>query len=261
VSTPADPRHPPEPGRPADTGQPRDVESLLGAYALDALEPDERALVERYIAQHPRARAEVDELRETAAILAAAPVAGTSAPPELWTRIARAVGATDGAQDELARRRGRVKWITTAVAAIATAAAIVLAVVAVSLNNDLDEARQPGDEQIAAAFEHAVDVDGARQVELDAARGDARIVVLPDGKGYIVADGLPALDEAETYQLWAVTGEGSDQHVISAGVLGADPEAASFVVNGPVSAFAITVEAAGGVPVSEKTPIASGNLA
>ena len=37
---------------------PRQLEELLGAYALDALDEEEAAAVERYLATDPRARAE-----------------------------------------------------------------------------------------------------------------------------------------------------------------------------------------------------------
>jgi len=37
-----------------------EIEALLGAYALDALDEDERARVDAYIAANPRARDEVD---------------------------------------------------------------------------------------------------------------------------------------------------------------------------------------------------------
>jgi coproporphyrinogen III oxidase len=37
-----------------------EIESLLGAYALDAVSPQERVMVERYLETDPRARAEVD---------------------------------------------------------------------------------------------------------------------------------------------------------------------------------------------------------
>src|SRR5690606_35755181 len=50
---------------------------LLGAYALDAVEPDEREAVERHLADCPRCRSEVAEHREVAAYLAHA---GTDAP-------------------------------------------------------------------------------------------------------------------------------------------------------------------------------------
>ena len=41
-----------------------EIDALLGAYALDAVEPVELDAIERYLATNPIARAEVDDLRE-----------------------------------------------------------------------------------------------------------------------------------------------------------------------------------------------------
>ena len=47
-----------------------EIEELLGAYALDAVDDDERRVVEGYLATNPRARAEVQQHREVATMLA-----------------------------------------------------------------------------------------------------------------------------------------------------------------------------------------------
>jgi uncharacterized protein (TIGR03083 family) len=73
---------------------PDDFEELVGAYALDACEPDEIEAIERYIAAVPAARAEVERLREVAAGIGAA---GASRPPvALRTRL------VDAAADRVA---------------------------------------------------------------------------------------------------------------------------------------------------------------
>jgi anti-sigma factor RsiW len=46
-------------------------DDLLAAYALDALDDDERDLVDRYLQDHPDARREVDRLRAAAVAFAA----------------------------------------------------------------------------------------------------------------------------------------------------------------------------------------------
>jgi uncharacterized protein (TIGR03083 family) len=57
---------------------PEAFEDLVGAYALDACEPDEVAAMERYVAAHREAADEVERLREVAAGVGAA---GASRPP------------------------------------------------------------------------------------------------------------------------------------------------------------------------------------
>ena len=63
-------------------------------YALDALERDEVDVFELHLSECPRCRADVQELRETASLLAHA---GASAPDGLWDRIASEL---DEAPDE-----------------------------------------------------------------------------------------------------------------------------------------------------------------
>ena len=76
-----------------------DVQSLLGAYALDALDPDETAEVEEHLAGCPRCRAEVAAHRQTASLLA---TPGGEAPPGIWDRIAAELALGDvGPDDDL----------------------------------------------------------------------------------------------------------------------------------------------------------------
>src|SRR5262245_8963130 len=62
----------------------QELDDLLGAFALDAVDGEEREQVEQYLERSPRARAVVAEYRQTAAFLAPS---GTEAPPGLWDRI------------------------------------------------------------------------------------------------------------------------------------------------------------------------------
>ncbi|MGH9223582.1 MAG: zf-HC2 domain-containing protein, partial [Acidimicrobiales bacterium] len=62
-----------------------DVRELLGAYALDAVDGDEAAAVERHLEDCRICRTEVSEHREVASRLAAGWV---PAPDGVWDRIA-----------------------------------------------------------------------------------------------------------------------------------------------------------------------------
>jgi anti-sigma-K factor RskA len=251
-----------------------DLDSLLGAYALDALDAEDRARVDAYLERDATARAQVDEMRETAATLALLPDAAMDAPPDMWERIAQQI-ATDAEaaaptavpqpeRDDLAARRARrtrTRW--TAVAAVAAAIAIVvLAAQVTSLRNQLDNSRSSAT-AMAIAFGRAAKAPGAREAGLRSQSGAtlARIVLLPDGAGYLRGDRLERLPANQTYQLWAVTGSETKPTVVSAGVLGPDPSALGFHASGPVRAFAVTIEKAGGVVVSRNKPVAQGAVA
>jgi len=241
-----------------------ELDALLGAYALDALDPDERDRVDAYVNRNERARREVDELRESAAALALAPVDDTTAPAGLWDRINVAIdddldGRGGAETDELATRRASrgTGWMPWAIAAAVFVAGL-LATQVVSLNHRLDNTPGTGESAAASAFAHASRVDGAKKLTLAPADGGdvARVVLLPDGSGYMKNDGLAPLDAEHTYQLWALTGDPGHPVAISAAVLGSDPKAAAFRTTTDIRGFAITVERDPGVGQSTQQPVA-----
>jgi len=174
---------------------------------------------------------------------------------------ARADAATIGAgRGGAASRRSRLWTSTRATAAAMTAAAVIVALLGIQLarvERRLDEvqsttAARSLDE---AALFAAANPD-ARRVRLSSDDGSrvADAVLLPDGQGYLLPRTLPALTEAETYQLWAVVGD----QKISVGVLGPRPKVTAFHYNADPSVLAITAERAGGVVASEKQAVVVG---
>lgn len=251
-----------------------DIAELLGAYALNAVDPDERALVDAHLADCPRCRAELHDHLEVAAMLGNS---GGDAPDGLWDRIAstleespppmrltlppRDAEEPTGTVVPLAARRrtgGRL-----AVAALGAAAALVIGVLGAKVVQQDDEL-----DRINAALEADTLLSAANVALLDPkavkttltspdGRLKASAVVLPDGTGFLMADDLPALDGARTYQLWGQTGGG----LISLGLLGAEPgEVLPFQTGGDVAALAITEEVAGGVAQSENPPTVLGRF-
>jgi anti-sigma-K factor RskA len=246
------------------------MDDLLGAYALDALDADDRARVDAYLAGSTDAQREIDELQETAAMLALAPAPGERAPADLWSRISDNIGpastegttqtATVTAIDE--HRRRRTQWIIGSIAAAAAIIIVLLAVQVVHLRGQVDNLQSTGPVASADLFNRATQVPGAQVASFTGSSGPvARVVVLPDGTGYLENDGLSTLPSDKTYQLWALTGDPAKPTAISAGVLGSSPHAAAFKVAGPVHAFAITEEQAGGVVSSQNQPLAVAKLA
>jgi hypothetical protein len=239
---------------------------LLGAYALDAVDIDEREALEHHLHECPRCRAEVVDHRTVASFMGSA---GGPAPEGLWDRIA---GSLEEAPPELrlapvvplqqARDRRSVPlWVGAAAGAVAAAVIAVLGVQVVHLNNQVDNlaAPQRPDAALLSAATHALADPTARRASLRSSDGGvtAQAVVLPDGSGFLVADDLPALPSDRTYQLWAVAGG----QKISAGVLGSRPRVVAFrYPAADVSAFAVTAERAGGVVSSANSPVVLGNV-
>jgi anti-sigma-K factor RskA len=235
------------------SAQERDLDELLGAYALDAVSLEERTRVEEYLLVSPRARHEVAEYRETATMLA---WSGMVAPEGLWDRIAKqiddaeapAVSAELASVMSIDRQRARRGWGRSASAwLVATAAAAAVAFVAVTA---LDRNRTETS-PLAAAVSAAQSDRTSRVAHLAAADGTvaAEAVIDTEGHGYLIGSNLPALSDDHTYQLWGVIGD----KVISLGVLGPDPEIGVFNVDGAVTTLVVTNEAAGGV-VSNGNP-------
>ncbi|MBV9411845.1 MAG: anti-sigma factor [Acidimicrobiia bacterium] len=236
---------------------------LLGAYALDAVEVDERDAVERHLNQCPRCRAEVADHRTVASFLGSA---GGRAPDGLWDRIA---GSLEEAPPELnlapvvpiKQRRSVSLRVGAAAAAVAAAVIVILGFEVVHLNNQVDNLaapNQPNTELLSAATHALVDPQ-AKRVSMRSTDGSTSAVaaLLPDGTGFLFADDLPTLPNDRTYQLWAL----ANGQKISAGVLGANPHVVAFrYAPSDLSGFAVTAEQAGGVSVTQNAPVVLGTL-
>jgi len=247
-----------------------DIAELLGAYALDAVDPDEAALVEGHLRTCPRCAAEVAEHREVAAMLAHT---GAPAPEGIWERIVAGLEepppeltlpvsgrSGDGVVDLGARRRSRVpaRWVPAA-----AAAAVVVLVAGLLTGFALDDGSGGGDRIAASSLEElargVLNDPDARKVTLATPDGGelaAPAAVDVDGSGYLLGNSLPALDPDRTYQLWGV----SDRVVVSLGVLGASPGVVAFHVDEGIHTLVITEEEAGGVPSSANPPFLVGEL-
>jgi hypothetical protein len=260
-------------GRPLDHAE---IEELLGAYALDAVDGAEREQIEQHLLTCPRCRAEVANHREVAALLAHG---GAAAPDGVWDRIAAAleepppelrltaapppappapVAPPDPAAPVVPVVPLRRRWPRIAAAVVGVAAAVVIAVLAVhvrDLSDRLD--RVPGDSALAIAANRALSEPGTRQAELRTGDGDleALAVVTEDGQGFLLGQNLPELDD-RVYQLWGVSGD----QVVSLGVLGARPDVVAFSAGDTIEQFAVTAEVTP-VEKTQNDPVVTGSFA
>ena len=269
-----------------------EVQELLGAYALDAVDPELAAIIEDHLRHCARCAQEVAEHHEVAGLLANS---GGAAPPVLWQSIADRLGETPPSWEQLARgldvpvdratsvpvegsappgspphesggsrrRRRTVRSALALAAAAIVVVAVVLGVQVGDLHHQLDQARSTS---LTQAEQAALAAPTTRQIRLtppsptgEPATTEVTVVLTRSGAGFVVSHELPALPRGRTYQLWAVTGE----QKISLGLLGSNPGIAPFSVAGnrPVDAFAITAERAGGVVQTANTPVVEGVVA
>ena len=247
-----------------------EVGGLLGAYALDALEPAELQTVDRHVLRCESCLAEVAQHREVAGLL----TPGWAKPPAgLWDRIAASLEEAPPPLDlapVIAMKPARARVADKPRRSIGMGVAAMVAVAAVAMIGFLgirvaDDRRRIDQlaggahvDELRRSANAAVADPSARKVDLVSTDGyrNAQAVVLPDGTGYMVSSNLPALAVERTYQLWALVGTSR----ISVGVLGTEALVAPFKVGRDVWALAITDEAAGGVETTKKDPVVLGRI-
>jgi len=187
-----------------------EIEELLGAYCLDAVEPDEREAIEAHLPDCPRCRAEVAELREVSALLANN---DADAPEGLWDRIAEAIDDTAPPMRLDVAGRRRRDWAPILLSAAAIVAILLLGWQVLDLRRENDRVQQ----QVAEADANRASVTQANLALLDpgsrvvrlSGTGDERAlaVLTEDGPGYLLAVDLPALDSG-IYELWGADSNG-----------------------------------------------------
>lgn len=246
-----------------------EVRELLGVYALNAIDDEERALVDRHLPDCPRCRAEVADHILVATTLGNT---GSDAPEGVWDRI---IGEMEEAPPRLRlelptngparlipldeRRRARLR---PAIAAVAAAVVLIaaLGVQVIRQDDRIEQLQLALDADVAedAATVALADPSSARMrlLSSDGALA-ASAVLLPSGSGYLLAADLPELASSRTYQLWGKTSSG----LVSLGLLGSEPnDVVAFEANEPVEALAITEEHAGGVHQSTNAPVVIGQF-
>jgi hypothetical protein len=249
-----------------------EVVDLLGAYALDALDPPERDAVDEHARGCTACADEIFEHREVAGLL----TPGWAQPPEgLWEKIAASLEEVPPPLDlaPVIAMKARGRGTTTAArprrsiglgiaAMVAAAAVAMIGFLGVRVSDDrrrIDQLAigQHGDE-LQRSVNAALADPAARKVNLASADGyrAASAVVLPDGTGYLVKNNLPTLSAERTYQLWALVGTSR----ISVGVLGPEVRVAPFKLGDNAWALAITDETAGGVETTKKDPVVLGRI-
>ncbi len=246
-----------------------EIQELLGAFALDAVDADEARAIETHLTTCDECRREVDEHREIVSRMAGA---GISPPRHVWNSIAEQLNVAPVprvADSALARlvndarpRSNRALKVALSVAAAAVVLALGSGVQALRLQHEVDHLNAlSGSSAITTALQRALLDPSTQRVTLTAASttGPAAEVVLPSsGQAFIVNRHLPSLGHDSTYQLWGI----AQGRAISLGLLGSNPGTIAVAVSAgtTVRTFAITVEPSGGVVVPDHQPVATGTV-
>jgi anti-sigma-K factor RskA len=229
-----------------------DVHELTAAFALDALDPEERETYEAHLAQCARCREELASLGETATALAFG-VTSPAPPKRLRDHILAAAAAERENVVPLPMRRPWLVRATVAAASVAACAAVVLGVWAGTLSHSLDRARAA-----SARAEMAAQVladPNSQQTSLTG--GNGMLAVDPSGRGVLVVHRLPAAPSGRTYEAWVIPPGGVPRKAglfSSKGSMTMVPLAENVPKGSVVAA---TVERAGGVDKPTGTPVFS----
>jgi hypothetical protein len=242
-----------------------EVREELGAYALRALEPEERWAIEEHLRRCPLCREEAGAYEDAAGALALS-VPVTSAAARLRSRVLAALPA---ASQDVAEARARRRWLAPAagIAAAAVIAALVAWATVLQLRvNDLDDEQRAL--SAAAARSDASRLEDAMYL---LTKGDLRYMDMvatgaatgtsssyawspSERQGVLWVRDLPAPPEGTVYQFWFRT----DQGDVSGGTFSPDAEGEALEVvqreggnssggqQSRLLAILVTVEPAGG---------------
>ena len=234
----------------------RDLHTLSGVYALNALEADaERDRFERHLNRCQSCSSEVRGLRETTTRLGMA--AARRPPPTLRSAVMAAVAQTRQvpAVATRARPERRPRWLprlVTGAAAVGLAAAVTFGVLLINTQHRLNQA-QARNQAIAAVLA----APDARVLTGTVASGGTAVVVVSEARHQLIIStaGLRPLPPGKVYQAWLI----GPPRVRSAGLLPPAQRGRTLPVLAsglaPRDTFGLTVEPAGGTAKPTTSPI------
>lgn len=237
------------------------VAGSLAALALGALDAEEGAAVRAHLAVCPPCAALAARYDVLAARLAEAvpPVA-----PPLWlrARLLRQLADAPTAH-RAAAAHPIVRLRPSSIARLAAVAAVALLLVSnlVLWQRTRDQGRQLA--EIGQGQMEQYDLSGTTA----APRALGMIYVAAgSGRGWLLANDLPALPAGRTYQVWLLKGSGPNLSRVSGGLFTTDPEGRGYLLiqaPSPLSHYdgmGITVEPRGGSAWPTGPPVLRGTM-
>ena len=223
-----------------------DIHKLSGAYALDALDDFERARFDQHLSTCDDCRAEVAEMRETAALLAE--ITTVAPPASLRVSVLSGISQVRPLPPETSRR---------AVAASRRFPLLVAAALVIIAGFGAI-AWQPwsADETQLSATEQVLQAKDAKRVSVDLGDvGKATVVrSVSHNAAVIVSEDMAPAPEGKVYELWLWSGD----KFVPAGLMPDDSDQ-TILLEGDAAvagAAGITIEPDGGSEVPTTDPIA-----
>lgn len=222
-----------------------ELHTLSGAYALDALSPEEAAAFRTHLDACAACRDEVRELRAAAAQLGASEA--LVPPAHLRARVLEAADRMPQLPPKVTsidagrRRDWRPRLLAAAAAVVLVAGAVI----------GIGQLQDDGP-RLAAGVVQVFDAPDAHSAEVDTSHGPVRVATSQsEGEMAVDTSDLKPLDEDHAYQVWTVV----DGEPIPVVVLEQPAAGAHMAMPEPGTEVAITVEPAGGSKLPTTEPI------
>lgn len=247
------------------------IEELLPFYVLDALNDEERELVESYLADHPEARELMNDLHSGASALPYG-IAPVEPPRQVKESLMARVNADAAARVHSAvqippQPSRRASWFESLFQVFSLGAAVAAIIWVIVLNMQVSRLQS----EIAGLHNTlAAQSNSLEQIIANLPKSPPSNVITvsvkgtdvqPHAHGQLIADpkeqsavlvisGLPKLEANKTYQVWLIEGN----KPVSAGLLTVDENGQGVVIvtsEEAISSFkalAISIEPEGGSP-------------
>ena len=213
------------------------IHELSAAYALNALDGEDRRRFEDHLAQCGECRDDVASFQAAAAALAYdADV--HAPPPALRDRILERARTERPSKVLQFRPRRWTLPVATGAAAVAACAALAFGLWAVSLNNEL----------------------GGRAEAVALAGADGSLLIEPSGEATLIVDGLGPAPAGRTFEVWVI----EDDRPLPAGLFPGAPGRSAIPLTRPVpqgAVVAVTLERAGGAQKPTTDPLFTADTA
>jgi anti-sigma-K factor RskA len=207
------------------------IHELSAAYALDALDGEDRRRFEDHLAECGGCQDDVASFQAAAAALAYD--VDVPAPPDALRERILARARSERPSNVLPFRPRR--WavpVATGVAAVAACAALAFGLWAASLNNELGDRPQ------------AIELAGA----------DGSLLIEPSGEAVLIVDDLGRAPAGKTFEIWVI----AEDQPLPAGLFPGAPGRSVVPLNRSVpegAVVAVTLERAGGVRTPTGDPL------
>lgn len=218
-----------------------DIHNLVGAYALGAVEPDEKVQFEEHLRTCSDCRAELDGYADALEFLASKKHAAP--PPELKSVVMEAI------DDEPTPIGSRRRGLSAAIVAMGAGIAAVVMFGIIILGGGASDADR---------IEAILQAPDAQTTPMDGTHGMAAFTFSPSlGEGVFHGEKLTDLPSDQVYQLWVV-----DSDTPSPSSTFTPSPDAEILVAGlePGLAIEYTVEPAGGSDAPTTDPLAVASL-